>query len=118
MDDATAKAATWCDEARGLCDGAAGDGALRASPTAGTLAMARLDAIAAGMKVRRQLDGLEPDEATEKARRAVVGRLAELAAAGARRPGRPAARARPAPRGRGAGHGSGWPRRGSPRRTC
>jgi hypothetical protein len=75
LDDATAIAASWCDEARGLCDVAASANGLL---NGRDLAMARLDAMAAGMKVRRHLDGLEPDAATEKARRVVVGRLAEL----------------------------------------
>ena len=40
--------------------------------------MARLDAIASGMKIRRRLDAQESDAATERVRRDVVGRLAEL----------------------------------------
>ena len=67
LDDATLNATSWCDEARRLGDG---DG-----PEA---AIARLDAMAAGMQVRRRLDGLEPEPEVERARRAVVARLAEL----------------------------------------
>ncbi len=38
----------------------------------------RLDAIGEGIRLRRRLDGLVPDEATESSRRAVVNRLVEL----------------------------------------
>ncbi len=76
MDDlnanANATAATWCDEARGLCGRPAGDAS---EPD---LMLERLDAVAQGMTIRRRLDGLEPDETIEPARRAVVERLAEL----------------------------------------
>ncbi len=72
--DANMTAAAWCDEARGLCDGPAGE----ASEPGGSLVLGRIDAVARGMKVRRQLDGLDPDEATERARHAVVERLADL----------------------------------------
>ena len=38
----------------------------------------RLDAIGAGLRLRRQLDGLGPDEPIESSRREVVRRLTEL----------------------------------------
>ena len=91
MDDSTAMAASWCDEVRGLCDGAAGEpwsGGVRGGSNGRDAGLARLDAIAAGMKVRRHLDGLVPDEATEKARRAVVEPARRARAAGGRGAGR------------------------------
>ncbi|MHB1559915.1 MAG: hypothetical protein ACYC61_20895 [Isosphaeraceae bacterium] len=72
--DVNATAATWCDEARALCGGPAGE----ASDRGERVVIERIDAVARGMKIRRQLDGLDLDEATEAARRAVVERLADL----------------------------------------
>jgi hypothetical protein len=85
LDDATAIAASWCDAARRLAsdckdsgagEATKGDTRPRTEGQAGT--SERLAAVAAGMKVRRRLDALEPDDATEKARRTVVARLADL----------------------------------------
>lgn len=70
--NANATATTWCDEACSLGDRPAG-----AASEPG-LMLERLDAVARGMKIRRQLDGLEPDEATDQARHAVVEHLARL----------------------------------------
>ena len=78
--------------------------------------LARLEAVAAGMKVRRRLDGLEPDAATEKARRAVADRLAELERLALEDLARPPARYGAAPRGRRPGPAVAG-RGASPRRT-
>jgi hypothetical protein len=81
LDDITARAAAWCEQARGLggsvIGDAMGDGAPRAPGGAEALA-ARLDAIREGLRLRRRLDGLVPDEETESVRHQVVCRLIEL----------------------------------------
>ena len=64
------QASQWCDQARGLCEDPESDGL-------DSLAN-RLDAIGAGLRLRRQLDVLGPDEPAESSRRAVVRRLTEL----------------------------------------
>ena len=81
MDDVRALATTWCDEALGLSGTTAGsrvngDEPAGAGPS-GTLT-AQLDAIGEGIRLRRRLDGLVPDEETESCRRAIVCRLADL----------------------------------------
>jgi hypothetical protein len=81
LDDLRAIAAAWCDEARRLSEAADGsrvDGDARGGAGAPATLTARLDAIGEGIRLRRRLDGLVPDEETESCRRAVVGRLADL----------------------------------------
>ena len=81
MDDLNAMAAAWCEAARGLCGATAGipaDGVARRGHGAFATLVERLDAIGEGIRLRRRLDGLVPDAATEPCRRAVVCRLAEL----------------------------------------
>src|SRR5262249_49173850 len=71
----------WCDEVRRLCEAEVGSSADRTpgrNPVGDEPLVARLDAIATGLRLRRQLDGLVPDEATEASRREVVRRLNEL----------------------------------------
>ena len=70
MDDVRAQASQWCEQARRSC-------AARESSDLGTLT-GRLNAIDAGLRLRRQLDGLGPDESIEASRREVVLRLTEL----------------------------------------
>ena len=70
LDDVKAQASQWCEQARPLC-------AARERSELGSLS-ARLEAIAAGIRLRRQLDGLGPDEPIESSRREVVRRLTEL----------------------------------------
>ncbi|HKI18577.1 MAG TPA: hypothetical protein VKA15_11885, partial [Isosphaeraceae bacterium] len=70
MDDVRAQASQWCDQAGGLCEDPECNGPDR-------LAI-RLDAVGAGLRLRRQLDQLGPDDAAESSRRAVVRRLTEL----------------------------------------
>ncbi len=67
LDDATVNARAWYEEARRLDDGNSPDAA-----------MARLDAMAAGLSIRRRLDALDSDPDVDPIRRAVVARLAEL----------------------------------------
>jgi hypothetical protein len=70
LDDVSAQASQWCEEARRLCDA-------RETSDLESLS-ARLNAIDAGLRLRRQLDGLGPDDAIESSRREVVRRLTEL----------------------------------------
>ena len=70
LDDIRAQASQWCDQARRLCENSASTG-----PDG--LAM-RLDAITAGLRLRRQLDVLGPDGPAESSRCGVVRLLAEL----------------------------------------
>ncbi|MFI5459801.1 MAG: hypothetical protein ACHRXM_30635 [Isosphaerales bacterium] len=70
MDDVRAQASQWCDQARGLCEDPKSNGL-------DSLAI-QLDAVAAGLRLRRQLDELGPDEPASSSRRAVVRRLTEL----------------------------------------
>jgi hypothetical protein len=82
LDDINAIAASWCEEVRGLCGDTAelpadGDGPRLGNGGPATLTD-RLDAIGEGIRLRRRLDGLVPDEATEASRRAVVSRLVDL----------------------------------------
>jgi hypothetical protein len=70
LDDVRAQAGQWCDEAQQLREG----------PESSDLeSLTRwLNAIDPGLRLRRQLDALGPDEATEASRRDVVRRLTEL----------------------------------------
>ncbi len=70
MDQVTAQAAQWCEQARRLCEAHQGAGSETLSN--------RLDCIGAGFLLRRQLDPLGPGEATLSTRRAVLRDLAEL----------------------------------------
>ena len=70
MDDVRAQASQWCEEARRLCDA-------RESSRLESLS-AWLNAIDAGLLLRRQLDGLGPDETVESSRQEVVRALTEL----------------------------------------
>ena len=70
MDDLTARAVQWCERAARLCEGPTRSGPESLSSL--------LDAIAAGLLVRRQLDLSELDEAVEKTRRELLRRLIEL----------------------------------------
>ena len=70
MDDVRAQASQWCEEARRLCDA-------RETSHLESLS-AWLNAIDAGLLLRRQLDGLGPDDAIESIRREVVRGLTKL----------------------------------------
>jgi hypothetical protein len=70
LDDLRAQASEWCDQAQRLC------GEPEASPVENLPGW--LDAIEAGLRLRRQLDGLGQESAIESNRREVVRRLAEL----------------------------------------
>lgn len=70
MDDLTVRASQWCDETRLY-----GESCETGEPDDLTK---RLDAIACGIRLRRQLDGTGPGEPIESSRRAVVRRLSEL----------------------------------------
>jgi len=70
LDDVWAQASQWCDQARRLCEDRESSGRDR-------LAI-RLDAVAAGLRLRRQLDVLGPDGPVESSRRGIVRRLTEL----------------------------------------
>jgi hypothetical protein len=70
LDDVTAQASQWCDQARALSEDPASNGP-------DSLA-ARLDVIGAGLSLRRQLDELAEDEPAGSTRRAIVRRLTEL----------------------------------------
>ncbi len=70
MDDVRAQASQWCEEARRLC------GARETSDLESLSAW--LNAIDAGLRLRRQLDGLGPDETIESSRLEVVRGLTEL----------------------------------------
>ena len=70
LDDVTAQASQWCDETRLY-----GESRETGKPVALT---DRLDAIAEGIRLRRQLDGVGPGEPIESTRRALVRRLSEL----------------------------------------
>ena len=72
LDDVTARASEWCELARRLCD-------LSALTVLESLTN-RLDAIAAGLLLRRQLDLLGPDEPVTSTRRELLRRLIELTA--------------------------------------
>ncbi len=81
MDDLNAVTAAWREAARGLCGTTAGipvDGAARTGNGASATLVDRLDAIGEGIRLRRRLDGLVQDEATESSRRAVVYQLSDL----------------------------------------
>ena len=99
----------WCDQARRSCE----------EPGSSDLEnLTRwLNAIDEGLRLRRQLDGLGPDETIESSRREVVRRLTELQLLADRRDGEP--EARHARRTSVSRHGSrrGWPRRGPPSGT-
>jgi hypothetical protein len=70
VNDLMAKATRWCQRVEPLC----------VVPRDGSAAgcVERLGAIGEGFRLRRQLDGLAPDEQVEGARRDVVRRLTEL----------------------------------------
>ncbi len=70
MDDVTARASEWCERARRLCE--------ESAFTELESLTNRLDGIAAGLLLRRQLDLLGPGEPNESARRAVLRALIEL----------------------------------------
>ena len=70
MDDVRVQASQWCEEARRLCDA-------RETSDLESLS-AWLNAIDAGLLLRRQLDGLGPDDAIESIRREVVRGLTKL----------------------------------------
>jgi len=70
LGDVREQASQWCDQAMG-------GGGDPESNGLDSLAI-RLDAIGAGLCLRRQLDELGPDEPGESSRRAVVRRLTEL----------------------------------------
>ena len=81
MDDIKSLSAAWCEEARGLT-GAADQGPADRHAHQGResspVLTARLDSIGEGIRLRRKLDGLVPDEEGESGRREVVCLLAEL----------------------------------------
>ncbi len=68
MDELKAQSSQWCEQARRLCE-PPGD------PGSASL-LDRLDTIAAGIRLRRQLDGLDPP--LESERRDLVRQLALL----------------------------------------
>jgi hypothetical protein len=70
LDDVLAKAARWCERAQASGGPAGG--------AAQTTLLERLGAIGEGVRLRRRLDGIVPDEKTQAARRNVVRRLAKL----------------------------------------
>jgi hypothetical protein len=70
LDDVRAQASQWCEQAQGWCE---------APECIGPASLAsRLDAIAAGLRLRRQLDLVGPDPPVESSRRELVRRLTEL----------------------------------------
>jgi hypothetical protein len=72
LDDVTAPTLAWCEQARRLCE---------AHESSGPESLPdRLDAIAAGLVFRRQLDLGAPDEPVESTRRDVLRWLSELQA--------------------------------------
>jgi hypothetical protein len=75
LDDVRAQASQWCEDARRLCDA-------RETSHLESLS-AWLNAIDTGILLRRQLDGLGPDETIESSRREVVRGLTELQLLGA-----------------------------------
>ncbi len=70
MDDVTARAVEWCELARRLCEAPSDSGPDSLSH--------RLDAIAAGLLLRRQLDSSGPSEEVEKPRRELLRWLTAL----------------------------------------
>jgi hypothetical protein len=70
LDDVTVEASQWSEQARPLCEA-------HESSDLATLT-ARLNVIDEGLRLRRQLDGLGPDELIESSRREVVRRLSKL----------------------------------------
>ena len=81
MDDIKSLSAAWCEEARGLTgagDPGPVDGHAQRVQDSSSALTARLDAIGEGIRLRRKLDGLVPDEESESGRREVVCLLAEL----------------------------------------
>jgi hypothetical protein len=72
LDDPLELAAQWCEDVKPLCEPPSDDGADALTPW--------LDGIGAGLRVRRGLDGLVPDDTVESVRRQVLARVTELQA--------------------------------------
>ena len=70
MDDLKARTSQWCEQAHRVCE---------TPGNTGTASLpSRLDAIAGGMRLRRQLDRVGPDQPLESSRRDLVRQLIEL----------------------------------------